>query len=109
MIVVRVQDAVEDARGRWTAAGVSLVGPTPGDEIIPDRMKAYDASMETLRALGLALGRWGRAEQGRLIAEVLDRLCRREPVRGSTYTLWSELWPYPATSFFYAVGGHQPL
>lgn len=97
-------DAVEDARGRWAAAGISLGSPTPSDETIPSRMKAYDASMETLHALGLALGRWGRVEHGRLIADVLDRLCRREPVRGSTYTLWTELWPYPATSFFYAVG-----
>ncbi|TPE59747.1 hypothetical protein FJQ54_12475 [Sandaracinobacter neustonicus] len=99
-----VIDAVDDARVRWSKSGVSLADPQPTNASIPERMKAYDASLETLIALGLELGRWGRPEHARLVAEMLERLSRREPVRGSTYNLWSALWPYPATAVFYAVG-----
>ncbi|PZU44063.1 MAG: hypothetical protein DI568_16420 [Sphingomonas sp.] len=97
-------DAVDDARARWSKSGVSLTDPQPTNASIPERMNAYDASLETLIALGLELGRWGRPEHARLVTEVLARLSRRDPVRGSTYNLWSDLWPYPATAVFYAVG-----
>jgi hypothetical protein len=93
-------DRVLDATA--TPAFALQGGPAPNTNTFTARVRAYEATCETLIAMAVAGGYWVEDWHHATWQSALTRLATRRGEAG--YPVWVELQRYPATLLLYALG-----
>ncbi|MEE8659252.1 hypothetical protein CGLAMM_01025 [Acetobacteraceae bacterium EV16G] len=97
-------DALTDALTKWFNCPPQepvILSP----QTMCDRIKAYDASAETIVSLTATVGRWTSGEFDSFLLDAVSESVRNEPYHfDSPYSSWARVCEYPARLLFYTTG-----
>lgn len=104
---IRFDELVQNEVNRFLEATSSpefsvLGAPYPDSTSVTARVRALEATCETLIAMAVVGGYWAEDWHYATWQQILRRLAT--PLETDGYTIWLELQRYPATLLFYALG-----
>lgn len=98
-------DALSEAKAIWGGPSFPPHGAPPTAELFAQRVKAYDASSETVVALTSQISRWSiGGAQDDLLCDAVRDAAEEGSLQSSQYVVWGNLRTYPASLLWYSAG-----